>query len=504
MLSKKSRYRSDGRLRESWARARKWDRWASGSSTVMTNWTTHGLGELLRIEEPGHQVGALEDEVGVLHHRPAHQGMGPHRHRRRLLPEPDDDGIGAAGQRVAHEVDGVEARRVERRHELLGEHRPHDLADGVGGDDPGDTQAGGELGCDRRLAHARRPADQDDQGPVDPVHHLPLGERVGVALPDLLHQHPAGQLGQLRPRDRRRPPVVKPLLDPLRHVEGPGGGSPVAMIELAISPLEYGRACSSSDMTMWRGFCVIDGWSHVGSGLPGTAPPPRRRQRGRAVRAARRPGDQHLVVGVDDPHPPLQGEPGGEVDRRRFQLGDEYVSPAGGLQIGSEPGTVRQRRAVTDDGGAVRLEMCRQDPRHGRWCRGGEKDGISGDRPERPRPERGVNDRNLWNEPPDAILEGRHRAQIGKRLFHQCNHHQVGQQQRVSAQIPEQKLGIGGRPGPDHAHGGVGVDRGDARARSPRRPAAPRAGRWPAPRPGRRWRWPAPRPGRRRTGGCRW
>jgi hypothetical protein len=76
-----------------------------------------------------------------------------------------------------------------------------------------------------------------------------------------------------------------------------------------------------------------------------------------------------------------------------------------------------------------------------------------------------LNDRNPWNEPPDAILEGCHRAQIGKRLFHQCNHDQIGQQQRVSAQIAQKKLLVRGAVGPNDADRRVGVDGRDARPR---------------------------------------
>src|SRR5213594_616075 len=112
-------------------------------------------------------------------------------------------------------------------------------------------------------------------------------------------------------------------------------------------------------MTMWRGFCVIGLSCERGgtAGLMGPEPLRRPVSHGADEISQRSvtSGDHELVVGVDDPHPPLQGEPGGEVDRRRFQLGDEYVSLAGGPQLVSEPRSVRQRGAVTDDGGAVRL-----------------------------------------------------------------------------------------------------------------------------------------------------
>src|SRR5438552_13050514 len=89
------------------------------------------------------------------------------------------------------------------------------------------------------------------------------------------------------------------------------GGSPVAMIELAMRPLEYGRACSSSDMTMWRGFCVIDlsgaGSSAALHSLGRTGLEPFRGQLGQGgeerFQRPVAPGDHQLVVGVDDPHP---------------------------------------------------------------------------------------------------------------------------------------------------------------------------------------------------------
>ena len=69
----------------------------------------HGITrESLLVQEARHHVGALDDQVGALVDRPLHEGVDAHSHRRRLVAEADDHGVGAAGQGMANEAGGVE------------------------------------------------------------------------------------------------------------------------------------------------------------------------------------------------------------------------------------------------------------------------------------------------------------------------------------------------------------------------------------------------------------
>ena len=109
---------------------------------------------------------------------------------------------------------------MQRGEDLLAEHRPHDLADGVGGDHPGDPEAAGEHGGDRRLANSGGPAKKDDEGDVEAVHHLPLGERLGVSVTHLGAKDVEGQSGELGRADRGPLPLVEAILHDLGHAEG--------------------------------------------------------------------------------------------------------------------------------------------------------------------------------------------------------------------------------------------------------------------------------------------
>ena len=99
---------------------------------------------------------------------------------------------------MSNETGGVERRGVQRREDVLGEQRAHDLADGISGDHPRDAEAAGEHGGDRRLAHTGGAAEEDDEGDIQAVDRLPLGERLGVTVAHLVTQHGEGEVGQLR------------------------------------------------------------------------------------------------------------------------------------------------------------------------------------------------------------------------------------------------------------------------------------------------------------------
>src|SRR5262249_35001573 len=69
--------------------------------------------------------------------------------------------------RLAQPGRRLEARVVDRRHELLREERPHRLAYEVGGRHARDSEAVRRFGRNRRLARARRAADEQDHGQIE-------------------------------------------------------------------------------------------------------------------------------------------------------------------------------------------------------------------------------------------------------------------------------------------------------------------------------------------------
>ncbi len=108
------------------------------------------------------------------HHRPAllertlDRRADADEHVPRLLEEAGDDRIvGLLG--LAQSGRRLEARVVDRRHELLGEERAHRLPDEVGRRDPRDPEPVRGLRRDGRLARAGRAADEDDHGQVELV-----------------------------------------------------------------------------------------------------------------------------------------------------------------------------------------------------------------------------------------------------------------------------------------------------------------------------------------------
>ena len=143
------------------------------------------------------------------------------------------------GRRLAQRRVGLERRRVERGHQLGREHRPHDLADRVGGDHPDDAQARGQLRRDRRLADAGGAADQDHERHVQLLDLAPPHEVLRVALARELAQTP-------RAPSRASSSVVSETLAPRSRSRSStssatwyarNGDSPVTMTWEAMQPL---------------------------------------------------------------------------------------------------------------------------------------------------------------------------------------------------------------------------------------------------------------------------
>src|SRR5690242_3099521 len=119
-------------------------------------------------DEARHDVDPFDDGREALEDGPLDDGVRPHRHLARLLDEPVQRPVLVVrvGQWDLEALGGVEGRVVQLGHELLGEERPHRLADDVGRRDPADPKPVGDLGRDGALPRARGAADQQHQRPV--------------------------------------------------------------------------------------------------------------------------------------------------------------------------------------------------------------------------------------------------------------------------------------------------------------------------------------------------
>ena len=107
----------------------------------------------------------------------------------------------------------LEARPVDRRHELRREERAHRLADEIGRADPRDPEPVGDLGRDRRLPGAGRAADQEDDRQVELAQRLVPSQAAECLRTLVLAEHLDRELFEAREvdrglaaRERDRPP----------------------------------------------------------------------------------------------------------------------------------------------------------------------------------------------------------------------------------------------------------------------------------------------------------
>ena len=166
-----------------------------------------GVTVLVDVEEPGHHMCALDHDARALDGRALDERVDPDRDRGGLLAVAHHERVGRARRRLANGPVRLERRDVQRRHQLGGKHRPHHLADRVGGDDPDDAETRGQLGGDRRLADAGRAADQDDDRDVEVLDALPAEVVRGVPLPRHVARNghlPVHDNLELVHRDQRR------------------------------------------------------------------------------------------------------------------------------------------------------------------------------------------------------------------------------------------------------------------------------------------------------------
>ena len=163
------------------------------------------------VVKPGTRCTPFEHHARSLAHRPVDDRPHAHVHHLDLLDETDERRVEVLAHRDAHGTGGIERRVVDGRHESRREEGPHDLADGVGGDQSDDAKSVGQLRGERALAHSGRPTDQDDNRLV--LQRKPSPLRVALSVRRTLHlgersPDPAGQVHRRSaPRDRRCAPA---------------------------------------------------------------------------------------------------------------------------------------------------------------------------------------------------------------------------------------------------------------------------------------------------------
>jgi hypothetical protein len=99
-------------------------------------------------EHPRDEVDALQHHRPALLQRPLDGGLDAHEHVARLLEEAVEHGFARIRVLVGGGAACLEARVVDRRHELAREERPHRLPNEVGRRHAGDPEAVGDVGGD--------------------------------------------------------------------------------------------------------------------------------------------------------------------------------------------------------------------------------------------------------------------------------------------------------------------------------------------------------------------
>jgi hypothetical protein len=176
-----------------------------------------------QVEEPRHDVRSFDHEARPLDRCAVQQRLDPHGHGGRLLAEAHDHGVRPSLGWFAQRGIRLERGRVQRRHQLAGEQRPHHLADRVGRLDAHDAQPRGELGRDCRLADAGRAADQHDERDVQRLDLSPTPVVGRIPIPRHVAEDRDRDLVELVTGHRGDPQIVQPLLDDLGHLVGANG-----------------------------------------------------------------------------------------------------------------------------------------------------------------------------------------------------------------------------------------------------------------------------------------
>ncbi len=125
---------------------------------------------------------ALEHERVALLERPPDHGPDPHEDVARLLEKAEERGVRVLPLGDLDRLPGLEARMVDRGHELFGEEGAHRLADDVGGRDAGDPEPVGDLRRHRRLPRPRCASDEQHERHVELPQSLQAPEGVDGLL----------------------------------------------------------------------------------------------------------------------------------------------------------------------------------------------------------------------------------------------------------------------------------------------------------------------------------
>ena len=196
-------------------------------------------------DHPGDEVDALEHHRPALVERALQRGLDAGEHVAGLVEEAEQRRVARLLLlRLRQPEAGLEARVVDRRHELLREEGAHRLPDEVGRGDARDPEPVGDLGRDRRLARAGAAADEQDhragRAPAGRGSGAAGGRRAGRAR---------RRAGRPRARARRsRSTVTSPRCArsaSVRRASSYASSSvtPTAVSARAIRPFEYGVSC---------------------------------------------------------------------------------------------------------------------------------------------------------------------------------------------------------------------------------------------------------------------
>ena len=134
----------------------------------------------------------------------------------------------------------LEARVVDRGHELLREERPHRLADEVGRGDARDPEPVRDLGRDGGLAGAGAAADEQDHRLVELLQVAEAPQAADRARPGLLAEQVDGELAQPVEVDRELPALRQVGLRAPRELVRPLLGQPDRDESARQDPFEYG------------------------------------------------------------------------------------------------------------------------------------------------------------------------------------------------------------------------------------------------------------------------
>ena len=160
---------------------------------------------IARADHAGHEVHALEDGRPALRRRALERRVDAHEHVPRLVEEPEDRGVARLLLLRPRERElRLEARVVNRRHELLREERAHRLPDEVGGRHAGDAEPMRRFRRDGRLARAGRSADEQQERLVEPLQRVDPAQPANGARRLLLADELGGELAQAVEVERQR------------------------------------------------------------------------------------------------------------------------------------------------------------------------------------------------------------------------------------------------------------------------------------------------------------